>query len=59
MKTVTASTKVLDVICESMSNQHLTVLLLLDFSNTVDFDIFLAMLKSVLVSDMVVERFRN
>ncbi|XP_026326195.1 uncharacterized protein LOC113234888 [Hyposmocoma kahamanoa] len=60
--TVSALTKVSDDIREGMSSQHLTVLVLLDFSNsfnTVDFDILLAMLKSILVSDSVVEWFHH
>lgn len=60
--TVTALTKVSDDIREGMSNQRLTVLILLDFSNafnTVDFDILLAMLKSIFLSDLVVDWFRH
>lgn len=60
--TTTALTKVSDDIRLGMSNQQLTVLVLLDFSNafnTVDYDILLAMLRSLLVSDTVIEWFRS
>ncbi|RVE42074.1 hypothetical protein evm_013273 [Chilo suppressalis] len=60
--TVTALTKISDDIREGMSKQRVTVLVLLDFSNafnSVDYDVLLAMLKSIFVSDVVVDWFRS
>ncbi|CAH2220908.1 jg13462 [Pararge aegeria aegeria] len=51
--TVTALVKVCDDIRANMDNQLITILALLDFSNafnTVDFDILLAILKSINIS---------
>ncbi|KAJ2946731.1 hypothetical protein O0L34_g12790 [Tuta absoluta] len=60
--TVTALTKVSDDVRLGMSNQQLTVLALLDFSNAfnmVDFDILLAMLRALHISDGVVNWFHG
>lgn len=59
---LTAFTKVSDNIRENMSNEHLTILVLLDFSNafnTIELGILLAMLKFVRVPHLVVEWFCN
>ena len=60
--TSTALVKISDDIRLGMENQKLTVLTLLDFSNafnTVDFDILLAVLRSLNISPSVVDWFRS
>lgn len=60
--TVTALVKITEDIRLGMENSQLTVLTLLDFSNafnTVDFDILLAILRSLNISPTVIDWFRS
>ena len=60
--TTTALVKITDDIRQSMDDQKITVLTLLDFSdafNTVDFDILLAVLRSLNISPEVVDWFHS
>ncbi|CAH2236861.1 jg27265, partial [Pararge aegeria aegeria] len=60
--TVTALVKVCDDIRANMDNQLITILALLDFSNafnTVDFDILLAILKSINISEAAIDWFHS
>ncbi|CAK1585439.1 unnamed protein product [Parnassius mnemosyne] len=60
--TVTALVKITDDIRAGMENRQVTILTLLDFSNafnTVDFDILLAVLRSINVSPAATDWFRS
>lgn len=60
--TVTALVKITDDIRQGMENSQLTILTLLDFSNafnTVDFDILLALLRSINISPTAIEWFHS
>lgn len=60
--TVSALVKVTDDIRLGMDNRQLTILTLLDFSNafnSVDFDILLALLRSINISPSVIDWFRS
>lgn len=60
--TTTALIKICDDIRHGIDNQQVSIIALLDFSNafnTVDFDILLAVLKSINISDKALEWFRS